>query len=90
MTVNITCPECGGVRTVTKEHFAHIAGAVKCVKCTKKAITRNKKIKTITLNGCTLIRAKNGVRCTNYRTCENAYTCLDKTSRLDWQGWETK
>lgn len=46
--------------------------------------------KTLSVNGCCLVPAIEGVRCVDYLKCEHYEDCLDRVARLGWPGWRLK
>lgn len=83
--VPIKCPVCGNIRELCVIRVKAGQYRETCDVCRKQAPHR-KKLKTATLNGCT-VREERVSRCAKYMTCKHAEDCLDWMSRNDWVGW---
>ena len=49
-----------------------------------------KNVAPITLNGCTIIKAREGQRCVNHRICNRYENCLTAVAKRNWPGFTTK
>lgn len=99
----VICPDCGKVRQVTIYFYKGVIknnGIFLCRTCSlkrrfpnvektikKEVVPKKLSPKEIEINGCTLIKQKEG-RCSKYENCIFFEKCLNQVVELDWNGWK--
>jgi hypothetical protein len=57
----------------------------------QKDRSKKKEINVLEINGCTIMKAKEGERCRNYWICSSYDDCLDVIAKTTvWPGWKEK
>lgn len=89
--VNIKCIACGKKRLLNVEYAKKLKREGKqtvCKECRKEQNGRKKVVeKIVQINGCRLFNKYNS-RCAKNIRCQHYKSCLNYTSKHNWEGWD--